>query len=113
MASAPLDQDFELPAGDERRLESSPVKIRFVQVVEDSRCPTDVTCVWAGNAKVRVEVDSAGAVLEGNLNTTLEPHRVTAFGHTFELRSVRPERRSDRLVQPSDYVVVLRATRAS
>src|SRR5687768_15934383 len=30
------------------------VKIAFVELVEDSRCPVDVDCVWAGNAKIRV-----------------------------------------------------------
>lgn len=26
--------------------------ISFSRVIEDSRCPTDVTCIWAGEAKV-------------------------------------------------------------
>ncbi len=32
--------------------------IEFVKVLEDSRCPKDVTCVWAGQAKVALEVTS-------------------------------------------------------
>ena len=30
--------------------------IRLKEVVEDSRCPKDVTCIWAGQAVVIVEV---------------------------------------------------------
>jgi hypothetical protein len=30
--------------------------IRLKEVVEDSRCPQDVTCIWAGQAVVIVEV---------------------------------------------------------
>lgn len=32
------------------------VSITFEKVVEDSRCPEGVQCVWAGNAKIQVKV---------------------------------------------------------
>ena len=32
------------------------VSVRFVAVTEDSRCPRDVTCVWAGEVKVQLEI---------------------------------------------------------
>ena len=31
-------------------------QIKFVKVLEDSRCPKNVTCIWAGRAKILVEV---------------------------------------------------------
>lgn len=34
--------------------------IVFKNVVSDSRCPKDVTCVWAGEAKVTVEIYEDG-----------------------------------------------------
>ncbi len=33
-------------------------RIEFVTVLEDSRCPKDVTCVWAGQAKVVLAITS-------------------------------------------------------
>jgi len=30
--------------------------LKFAKVLEDSRCPKEVTCIWAGRAKVRVDV---------------------------------------------------------
>ncbi|MGB3543376.1 hypothetical protein [Rubrivirga sp.] len=38
-------------------------EVRFLEVVEDSRCPDGAECVWAGKARVRVAVDGAPAVL--------------------------------------------------
>ncbi|WP_035335443.1 hypothetical protein [Dokdonia sp. PRO95] len=32
--------------------------VRLVKVLEDSRCPKGVDCIWAGNAKVAVEIIS-------------------------------------------------------
>ena len=39
------------------------VRLTFERVSEDSRCPTDVTCIWEGDAvvvlKVKVEAEEA------------------------------------------------------
>lgn len=40
------------------------VSINFMEVVEDSRCPTGVNCIWAGRAKVKVSVTSNGKTEE-------------------------------------------------
>ncbi len=37
--------------------------VKFREVISDSRCPKDVTCVWAGEAKVLVEVFENGNFL--------------------------------------------------
>ena len=34
-------------------------KIRFAKLVEETRCPPDVECVWAGEVAVRIELDHA------------------------------------------------------
>lgn len=36
------------------------ISIKFLEVIEDSRCPKDVTCIWAGRAIVKVEVIANG-----------------------------------------------------
>ena len=36
------------------------VRVRPLEVLEDSRCPLDVTCVWDGRIRVRVAVGGAG-----------------------------------------------------
>lgn len=38
---------------------SDGIKIEFEAVLEDSRCPVDVQCVWAGQARVKVNISSA------------------------------------------------------
>ncbi len=32
------------------------LKVRPLEILEDSRCPTDVVCVWAGRIVVRTDV---------------------------------------------------------
>ena len=38
--------------------------LEFVEVLEDSRCPKDVDCVWAGQARVKVVVSGDGIIKE-------------------------------------------------
>ena len=42
------------------QIEFGDKSIRFIEVVSDSRCPKDVTCVWAGEAKVLIEIFEKG-----------------------------------------------------
>ncbi len=38
--------------------------IKFVEVMEYSRCPTGVSCMWEGQAKVQIEIYENGKLLE-------------------------------------------------
>ena len=56
-------------------------------VLEDSRCPINARCVWAGRAIVRAQVDGGG--WRETINLTLG-ERVTTHGTTLGLTSVEP-----------------------
>lgn len=47
-----LGVEFRLAPGESVTLESTTLRLRFDRVVQDSRCPTDVECFWAGDAVV-------------------------------------------------------------
>lgn len=44
--------------------------VKFKGVISDSRCPKNVTCVWAGEAKVLVEIFENGRFLEEKIIST-------------------------------------------
>ena len=54
--SALFDSPFELQIGQEAVFDDEGLKITFVDVSEDSRCPAATNCVVSGLAKVRVDV---------------------------------------------------------
>ena len=35
------------------------ISVSFLEVMTDSRCPRNVDCMWAGEAKVKVKIDTA------------------------------------------------------
>lgn len=108
----PLDESFLLRVQQSAMVSGTPLRIYFAGIQEDSRCATDVVCVWAGNARVRLEVererDSTEVV---DLNTGLDPRSIEIPGYGIALEEVQPETRSGSSIQPADYVIRLRVTR--
>lgn len=50
--------EIKLGVGESQQINE--VEITFLRVIEDSRCPKDVDCVWAGEAKIKVLVKEKG-----------------------------------------------------
>lgn len=91
-----LNTEFSLFAAQKGYLKTEKLNIEFVKVLEDSRCPEDVDCVWAGSAKVQIKVSkgkSAAQVIE--LNTNLEPTFITFQGYKIEITGLTPGIKSD------------------
>lgn len=60
--------------GKEAKVDGEDLKISFVSVADDSRCPEGATCVWAGNARAHfVARNSKDECAEFDLNTHLQP----------------------------------------
>ena len=61
VATPDADAPFRLALGDE--VERDGHAIRFVEIVEDSRCPEGSQCITEGRARIRLTVDGEAAVL--------------------------------------------------
>jgi len=57
------------------QLEFGDKSIRFKEVISDSRCPKDVTCVWAGEAKVLIEIFEKGNLINEKL-VVINPYSI-------------------------------------
>ena len=75
-------------------------------MLEDSRCPTNARCVWAGRVRVKM-VWIRGNGEKQPFEATLGQPVQLADGH-FTLEAVRPEKRTDVTIKPSDYRFSLR-----
>ena len=78
--------------------------IKFVEMVEDSRCPTGTTCVWAGNAKVRIEVRSGRHSQTFELNNTTQPTVVNYAGYDIKLTGLTPKPAINVRINPDKYM---------
>ena len=99
---------FDMSVGQEAQVQGTPLTIRFLGISEDSRCPSDVQCVWAGDAVARLVITAQGTVgTEASLHTTLEPKSAAFAGYTVRLTAVKPVPRSGTTIPPTGYVVTL------
>jgi hypothetical protein len=76
------------------------------KVVEDSRCPENARCVWAGRLVVATRIDGAGWRETADL-TLGEPKQVR--GVTLALVSGLPETQTERETRAGEYRFVYEA----
>lgn len=75
-------------------------RVTPIKVIEDSRCPMNARCIWAGRVVLRVKVQ--GGAWQREIDLTLgEPVQVADGGLT--LVSATPDRRTDVVIEPRDY----------
>ena len=78
------------------KIPNSKINLQFKEVVEESRCPVDVTCVWEGIAIVNVEAISGSEKINFKVGTRdFLPKNVTKSfsfsGYKFTLTELRPQ----------------------
>jgi hypothetical protein len=80
-------------------------RVTPLRVIEDSRCPMEARCVWAGRVRIEARVRTGGRSRIREL--TLGEPLAVADGQ-LELASVMPARSVRRAIRPRDYRFGLR-----
>lgn len=92
------------------------LEVGFMAVTEDSRCPTEVECFWAGQAVVLLAVTLDGQAVGPVSLSTIEAapndvlRQATVGGYTISLADVRPYPESPGGIAAGDYVAELVVT---
>lgn len=92
--------------------------VKFKKLISDSRCPADVTCIWAGEAKILVEVFENGKSYgEETLIISGSGHTVASLNELFDGESyrlsaidLRPYPETTVKIKPSEYMLRLEVT---
>jgi hypothetical protein len=109
-ASAQSDEQITIKTGQQRVTKTGRITIKFLELVEDSRCPADVNCVWAGIAKIKIQLNKNGKTAVVELNTQNE--KSTVFqGHTVTLKDLQPRQSTTSKYSPSAYSATLTITK--
>jgi hypothetical protein len=99
---------FAVGVGEGAAVGDTGVVIRLERVENDSRCPTDVQCVWEGDATVHVTALGPRSVqAEYELHLSRGAQEVVHEGLRLRLVRLDPPRRSDRAPAPSEYRATL------
>lgn len=98
-----LGEEFGIHIGQERELSGEGVTVQFSDVLEDSRCPQGVSCVWAGNVEIAVQLDGR----ETSLNSNLDPGEAVVGSYHITLVSVSPYPKVRQEIPEEEYVARL------
>jgi hypothetical protein len=107
-----LGQEFDLKIDQEAAIEGEGLAVVFESVLEDSRCPEGVDCIWSGNAKIRIRSSKqkhAPAHIE--INTHVEPKSSSYLDYEIKLVALKPRPKADKPVQPNEYKAALIITK--
>jgi hypothetical protein len=91
--------DVQLPDG---------TRLAFTEVVEDSRCPMDVMCIWQGQPVLAFNLQTAkGGSSDFEIAYQGQPANKSVEGYVITVTSVQPHPRSSQSIDPSDYRVTV------
>jgi len=95
-------------------IEAETLRIEFLEITADSRCPSDVVCIQAGQvtARLRLSLASEESAVQDVISLTLgaaagDQAMAKFDGYTIELIEVDPEPVSTEAIAPSQYVVTI------
>lgn len=105
-------QQQKVKINTQKKFSRSNLTVRFVELIEDSRCPKGTQCVWAGNAKIKIEVSNRGRnrqVFE--VNTNVGPKGATYEGYAIELLDLIPVPANNVRINRNGYVATFAVSR--
>ena len=109
--NAVMGSSFQLKIGQTAVISAEGVRVTFLDVTEDSRCPLDADCDWEGQVTILVNARTNGQYHDDK-SLTIHPSdealSVGAFdGYFIKLLAVDPYPRFGQKIVPSEYVATL------
>ena len=86
-AAAQRETTASIRVGEQKTV-AGRLKIHFQEVIDDSRCPVGTTCVWAGNAKVKLTLSVGRKRRDFELNSNLAPTSIDYNGYRVKFVSL-------------------------
>jgi hypothetical protein len=107
-----LGQEFELKINQDAMIEGEGLAVVFESVLEDSRCPEGVDCIWSGNAKIKLRSSKQKQTpMTIELNTDVESKSSSYLNYEIRLIALKPRPKADRPVQQDEYRATLVVTK--
>jgi len=110
LVQAQLGKNFTLKVNQTASIASEGLIIKLDGVTQDSRCPSDVVCVWAGEVQVKLLLSKGekSGLLQPVLGASAGNESEGEFeGYKIKLVSVEPYPVSTKQIAQSDYNVTL------
>ena len=112
---ATLETEFQLEIGHTAVIQDEDLEIQFWNLPEDSRCPSDVVCIWEGQVRIILRVGKTGDEKQEVEVTSRAGHgdlaRAGLGDYLIDLIAVEPYPVSTETIGLEDYVITLVASK--
>jgi len=109
--TVPLNERFTLARGEVARIDGADLRLQFVEVTGDSRCPADAVCIQGGDALVHVRVIDGGTTVYELHTGDSSRAAVTHQQVRIALVGLQPFPFSSRTIAPDEYRATFTVTR--
>jgi uncharacterized Zn finger protein len=104
-----IGEEFSLHIGETASLNGEDLRIQFLEISEDSRCPRDVTCVWEGRAIAIIKVSKGNTsqkieLVVPGLTDTLVTKQFEEYEFVFK---ILPYPEAEVQISPEEYRLIL------
>ncbi len=111
-AEAQTKERINILVGKQKQASRSGLTVKFVSLIEDSRCPEGTNCIQAGNAKIKVTVSKRGGESKTfELNTNFGPKGETFEGYAINLVSLTPTPKDNIRINRNSYTATFTVSR--
>lgn len=114
---APIGEEISIKVFDTATYCNENLTITFNAYPNESRCPTDVTCVWAGFVEVELLINVKGkeSILKLSTEPNVSGHPVQAKvgDYSIKLIDVLPYPATNIRIDPNQFKVILLVEKAS
>jgi len=112
MVNTDLNVPFTLKIKQTTAIDTQNLKITFLNITEDSRCPSDVQCVWEDQAKVQINVlQDNNNIMTFNLTKRAGHDELSVLNigrYAITLKNVETYHVSTKKIENRDYSIVLK-----
>lgn len=104
-----LEEEFSLAIGQRAAVTGEDLEIEFLRITEDSRCPSDATCIWEGRACCLVEFTVGGTSEQKELKVPglTDEYSFETYGDYQIAFGLEPYPEVDRPISEDEYRLIL------
>lgn len=107
VVSAQPAEQLSVKFGKQKMTKRGHISVKFIEMIEDSRCPTGVNCIWAGVARIKIRVTKNRKTADFELNTNQQDKPALFEGYSITLKGLTPHPSTTAKYSQSAYTAAL------
>lgn len=110
---ANLDSEFDLKINQSAEIKSEDITVTFLNVTSDSRCPSDVTCIWQGQAGIEINLQKGeeDSTVSLSIGGDSSPEESIFDMYLIQFMDLSPYPISTKNIQSEEYTATIKITK--